>query len=358
MTDLFSPLPLRCGLTLKNRFVLAPLTNTQSHDDGVLSDEEFRWLTMRATGGFGLVMTCAAHVQAAGQGFPGQLGVWSDEHLPGLTRLAAAIRAEGAISAVQLHHAGIRAPKDLTGVDAAGPSADPDKGVRAMTEAEIETLIADFIAAAVRSKKAGFDGVEIHGAHGYILSSFLSPQYNTRDDAWGGSLENRSRIIFEIIDGIHAACGPKFMLGLRLSAERFGVKLDEARDVAAQAMATEKLDILDMSLWDYRKTPEEPEFKDKRLLDWFTDLPRHGTALGPAGFIRTGAEVRDVMDAGCDFVVIGRAAVLRHDFPEAIKANPDFPGTPTPVSPAYLESEGLSPPFVQYMRRWEGFVGD
>ena len=86
------------ALEWKNRFMLAPLTNLQSHADGTLSDDEFNWLTYRATGGFGLVMTCAAHVQAAGQGFPGQLGVFSDNHLPGLTRLAAKIKSEGSVS--------------------------------------------------------------------------------------------------------------------------------------------------------------------------------------------------------------------------------------------------------------------
>ena len=87
MTTLFEPLPLARGRPLKNRFVLAPLTNTQSHEDGTLSDDEYRWLTMRAQGGFGLTMTCASHVQAIGQGFPGQLGNFSDGHLPGLARV-------------------------------------------------------------------------------------------------------------------------------------------------------------------------------------------------------------------------------------------------------------------------------
>src|SRR5678815_3494370 len=95
LADLFAPMTLAHGPAMKNRFMLAPLTNTQSHPDGRLSDEEFHWLTMRAQGGFGLTMTCAAHVQAVGQGFPGQLGVFGDQHLPGLARLAEAIKAAG-----------------------------------------------------------------------------------------------------------------------------------------------------------------------------------------------------------------------------------------------------------------------
>src|SRR5579864_6732326 len=100
MQSLLEPLSLARGPAMKNRFMLAPLTNCQSHPDGRLSDEEFHWLTMRAKGGFGLVMTCAAHVQPRGQGFPGQLGVFSDDHIPGLSRLAAEIKANGAASSV------------------------------------------------------------------------------------------------------------------------------------------------------------------------------------------------------------------------------------------------------------------
>src|SRR5215472_6168197 len=102
MTSLFEPLSFARGPAMKNRFMLAPLTNLQSHPDGVLSDDEFRWLTLRAKGGFGLTMTCAAHVQAVGQGFPGQLGFFSDRHLPGLTRLAQTIRSEGSVAVAQL----------------------------------------------------------------------------------------------------------------------------------------------------------------------------------------------------------------------------------------------------------------
>ena len=97
MSSVLDPMRFSRGSELKNRFMLAPLTNWQSHEDGILSDEEFHWLTMRAKGGFGLTMTCAAHVQEAGKGFPGQLGSFGDEHIDGLTRLAAAIKSYGSV---------------------------------------------------------------------------------------------------------------------------------------------------------------------------------------------------------------------------------------------------------------------
>ncbi|RAK56261.1 NADH:flavin oxidoreductase [Phenylobacterium soli] len=343
------------GPEMKNRFALAPLTNSQSHADGVLSDEEFHWLTLRAKGGFGLTMTCAAHVQAVGQGFPGQLGVFGDQHLAGLTRLAKAINQEGSLSVVQLHHAGNRSPKELVGQPVC-PSDDPETGARALSAAEVEQLIEDFVAAAVRCEKAGFHGVEIHGAHGYILAQFLSPEINKRTDKWGGSLENRMRIIKEIIAGIRARTGKDFNLGLRLSPERFGLKLLEIREVAAEVLRDGQLDYLDMSLWDYAKEPVEEEHKGRSLMSFFTDLPRGETRLGCAGKIMSGDDVRACLDQGMDFVFLGRAAILHHDYPKQYAADPDFEPVARPVSPEYLASEGLSPTFVQYMRNWPGFV--
>src|SRR5579862_7753092 len=260
MTDLLEPMTLTRGPAWRNRFMLAPLTNSQSHPDGRLSDEEFHWLTFRAKGGFGLVMTCAAHVQARGQGFPGQLGVFSDDHLPGLTRLASAIKAEGAVSSVQLHHAGIRSPEALIGERPVGPSDDAETGSRALSTGEVEQLTEDFIAAAVRSEKAGFDGVELHGAHGYILCAFQSPQTNRRTDRYGGSAENRARIVFDIIKGVRKRTRPDFQLGLRISPERFGLRFAEQRALAQTLLAAGDLDFLDMSLWDCFKPPVEEEF--------------------------------------------------------------------------------------------------
>ena len=281
--DLFAPLTFTRGPGMKNRFMLAPLTNTQSHADGTLSDDELRWLTYRSEGGFGLTMTCAAHVQRQGQGFPGQLGVFGDEHLPGLTRLAAAIKAAGSVAAVQLHHAGMRSPKELIGEAPVCPSEDEATGSRALTLAEVEQLVEDFVAAAVRAEKAGFDGVEIHGAHGYIVCQFLSPTINRRTDRYGGSPENRARILHEIIDGIRARCRPNFTLGLRLSPERFDLELAEIRDLAQAVMAQGKIDYLDMSLWDVAKEPNEEALKGRTLMSYFTELDRGNVRLGVAG---------------------------------------------------------------------------
>ena len=281
MADAFQALNFKSGARTKNRLALAPLTNTQSQEDGRLSDDEYRWLTMRAEGGFGLTMTCASHVQAIGKGFPGQLGCFSDDHLEGLTRLASGIRTNDSLAVVQLHHAGMRSPAELIGGQPVCPSAHAETGSRALTTAEVEQLTGDFVAAALRAERAGFDGVEIHAAHGYILCQFLSPVINRRTDRYGGSPENRARIILDIIRGIRKTCRPGFLLGIRLSPERFDVRLANMRELAGQLMRDGDVDFIDLSLWDVFKHPEEPGYGDRTLLSHFTDLERG--AIGRRG---------------------------------------------------------------------------
>jgi len=356
MANLFDPLPFARGPVMPNRFMLGPLTNLQSHPDGTLSDDELNWLEYRAQGGFGLIMTCAAHVQAQGQGFPGQLGVFSDAHLPGLTRLASALKAWDTLALVQLHHAGMRSPREVIGVQPVCPSENAEFNARALSTAEVEQLTEDFVAAAVRAERAGFNGVEIHGAHGYVVCQFLSAETNLREDRYGGSLENRSRLLFDIIAGIRARCGPNFKLGVRISPERFGMRLQEARAVAERMMRDDQIDFVDLSLWDVFKEPNEEEFHGRSLLSCFTELERGRVRLACAGKIMSGPQALQCLEAGADFVVIGRAAILHHDFPQRVKADPQFRATPVPVSEDHLRRERLGPAFIAYMKTWKGFV--
>lgn len=336
--------------------MLAPMTNQQSHEDGSLSDDEFNWLVKRAAGGFGMVMTCASHVQKVGKGFPGQLGIFSDELKPGHKKLTAAIKAKGSLAVIQLHHAGMRSPKEIIGEAPVCPSAIEKYGARALMHDEITQLKNDFIAAAIRAKTCGYDGVEIHGAHGYIIAQFLSSEINKRTDEYGGSLANRSRLLFELVDGIREAYGSGFLLGVRLSPERFGLDLAEIKTVTQQLIDGGKVDFLDISLWDSFKQPEEEKYQSKSLLQHFTDLDFKDVKLTVAGKIRNGAEVNQVLNQGVDFVAIGRSAILHHDFPNRVIADPNFEPVANPVSHAYLKNEGLGEAFITYMHRWPGFV--
>ena len=355
MSSLFDTVSFAHGPAMPNRFMLAPLTNMQSHPDGTLSDDEKHWLVKRAEGGFGLVMTCAAHVQKRGQGFPGQLGTFSDDHVPGLTGLATAIKSHGSVAVVQLHHAGRRSPADLIGESPVCPSDDPETGARALTTDETEELIADFVKAAVRCDRAGFDGVELHGAHDYMICEYLSPELNRRSDRYGGSLENRARLLMEIVSGIRRECRPDFNLSVRLSPERFGMQTPEICEVYGQLVDV-GVDFVDMSLWDVFKEPADPDFAGRRLVDVFAAIPRGRTRLGVAGKLYSADDARRAIDAGADMVVLGRGAILHHDFPEQVRRDGDFVMRDLPVTPETLKNEGLSDSFVGYMRNWKGFV--
>ena len=345
-----------CGLQIKNRFMLAPLTNQQSHENGQLSDDEFKWLTMRAQGGFGLIMTCASHVQEIGKGFHGQLGIFSDDLIEGHKKLASKIKSYGSLAVIQLHHAGMRSPYEVIKEKAVCPSDSKKHNARALTLEEVSQLKDDFIQAAIRAQTFGYNGVEVHGAHGYILTQFLSDSINKRNDHYGGSLENRSRLLFEIVDGIRKACGKEFLLGVRLSPERFGMKLSEIKIISQQLIDNYNIDFLDLSLWDCFKKPEEYPDSNKSLLQHITDLDFKNVKLTVAGNIRTGDDVQNVLDSGVDFVTIGRSGILHHDFPKRVIENPNFKPIEIPVSESYLKSEGLGTAFIDYMRRWDGFV--
>lgn len=355
MTSAHDALTFPHGPSMPNRLMLAPLTNLQSHPDGTLSDAEIDWLLMRARGGFGLTMTAAAQVAPIGRGFPGQLAAYDDRHLPGLRRLAQGINAAGSVSYVQLHHAGNRAPSEHIGGQPLSSSDDPATGARAMTTDEVRGTIAAFVSAAQRCEAAGFHGVELHGAHGYLIGQFLSPEINQRTDEYGGSLENRARFLMETIDGVRAACGTDLALAVRLSPERFGMQIAEVIEVFGWLVDSGKVDLIDMSLWDVNKEPEDDAFKGRSLCDIFAGLPRGDVRLAVAGKIHEVADVQRVLDTGVDVAVLGRVAILHHDYPQLLD-DPGFVPRRAPVSREVLAAEGLSEPFIDYMANVFKFV--
>lgn len=357
MSTPFDTVSFLHGPAMKNRFMLSPLTNQQSNPDGTLSDDEEHWLTMRAAGGFGMTMTCASHVDPLGQGFAGQLGCFGDEHLPGLTRLAAGIRAQGSVAIVQLHHAGRRAPAELIGTAPVAPAADAKTGARAMTTNEVHEVVESFVAAAARCDEAGFDGIELHCAHDYLLCQFLNASFNDRTDGYGGSREARFRIIDEVIAGIRSRCRPDFQVGVRLSPERFGLVTADIIDVFQRLVASQAVDFIDLSLWDVFKDAVDEQFASQPLLGPFTALDRGSVRLAVAGHLYAGSDVQRALDLGADIVAIGRAAITNHDFPQLLQADPGAAMRELPVAREVLVAEGLGPAFLEYMTNWKGFVG-
>jgi 2,4-dienoyl-CoA reductase-like NADH-dependent reductase (Old Yellow Enzyme family) len=358
---LYDTLILRCGLRTRNRLWLAPMTNRQSHADGSLSDDELHWLERRAAGGFGVIETCASHVSRDGQGWPGELGVFDDALLPGLSRLASAIASQGAAGIVQIFHGGLRAPAALIGQTPwsatafAAPGLEP---ARAATEADIERVIGDFAAAAARAHRAGFAGVELHGAHGYLLGQFLSATINTRADGWGGSLEGRARLVREATRAARAAVPKSFAVGVRLSPEdrgnAVGLDLDESIQVA-RWLADEGVDFVHLSLWDAaqntRKRPEE------HPLPLFRRALPAEVAIVVAGGVWTQAQAEALLQKGASAVALGLAGIANPEWPTRSREAGWEPRRP-PLTIAELRGLGLNETFAQAMRGWKGFVAD
>ncbi len=248
---LFSPLKQR-SITLPNRIVVSPMCQ-YSYVDGISNDWQFVHLGSRAIGGAGTVFAEATAVSPEGRITPGDLGIWSDAHIAPLARITEFVKAQGAVPAIQLAHAGRKAsmpkpwaasPKALPasdgGWEAVAPTTEPfSEGYstpRALDRAGMDKVIADFAAATRRAETAGFLLIEIHGAHGYLLHEFLSPLSNTRTDEYGGSFENRVRFPLEVVRAVRANFPAELPVWMRLSVTDW---VDSSNDIPAGGLTME-----------------------------------------------------------------------------------------------------------------------
>jgi len=358
--DLFAPFSFRNGAAAANRIALAPMTNLQSHADGTLSEDELRWLLRRAEGGFGTVETCASHVSLDGQGWPGELGCYDDKLLPGLTRLASALREKGALGILQIFHGGVRAPREVTGQKPWSASELPEETdpPRAATAEDIERVITAFRDAAVRAHRAGFGGVELHGAHGYLLCQFLSRTQNQRTDRWGGCFENRARLLREATRAVRAAVPASFVVGVRISPEDFGnakgLDLDESLTLA-RWLCEDGIDFLHVSLWKaLQNTQKRPA---EQPIPLFRAACPSDVRLLVAGAIWTRAEAEAALDLGADVVALARAAIGNPDWPRRA-ADPSWEPRRPPYTSQELRDRALGESFLRYMQNWKNFVVD
>lgn len=263
MSHLFAPLSLR-GVTLRNRIAVSPMCQ-YSATDGLANDWHLVHLGARATGGAGLVVVEATAVEPAGRISPSDLGLWTDAQIPGLRRITDFLRAHGAVPGIQLAHAGRKASVGRPweggapllpaqgGWPVVGPSAlpfaDGSPVPEALTAADMTRLIEAFAAATHRAQAAGFEFVELHGAHGYLLHSFLSPLSNRRTDDYGGSREGRMRLLLEVTEAVRAAWPETLPLAVRLSCTDWvegGWTVDDSV-AAARALTARGVDLIDCS---------------------------------------------------------------------------------------------------------------
>ncbi len=254
MPDLLSPLSLP-GLTLKNRIVMPPMWSGQATPDGFVTPAIVEYHRRRAAAGCGLIIVEHTFVHPRGRHTPAQIGVDTDATIDGLHTLAMAIRREGAVACLQLSHAGSRASSRVIGTRPLGPSAvrhpyEPDGDVpEALSRGMIPEVVRAFGDAAVRARAAGFQVVEVHAAHGFLLGQFLSPLTNRRDDEYGGVVENRSRLHVAVLEEVRARLGCEVPVFVRLGAHDEtpgGLELDDACRTAAR-LAEAGASLIDVS---------------------------------------------------------------------------------------------------------------
>jgi 2,4-dienoyl-CoA reductase-like NADH-dependent reductase (Old Yellow Enzyme family) len=324
MTDpLFSEFPLR-GLKLKNRIVLSPMCQ-YSAENGLPGEWHFRHYAERAVGGAALVVLEATAVSPDGRISPGDLGLWSGEQEAALTRLAAAVHGWGAKAAVQLAHAGRKAstsapwegggpvPVSSGGWGPVSVSSIPfDSGYpepKALSDAELSAIPRAFAAAAERAARAGFDAVEIHAAHGYLLHQSLSPLSNERTDAWGGTQEGRFRLTLETAAAVRRAIPETMPLLLRLSATDW---VQGGWDLEGSVALAERLKLLGVDLVDVSSGGLVPRAKVVATPGYqvpFSNEIRRRAALpvGAVGLITEADQARRIVaDGSADLVFLGR----------------------------------------------------
>ena len=252
MPSLFEPLKLK-GISLKNRLVMPPMATGMATEDGEATERHIKHYTARARGGAGLIIVEHTYVAKNGKASNGQMGLYDDKLIPSLKRLVETIHAEGTKVVIQLTHAGSKAPGKITGEQPVGASdvmtPNGSEVPRPLTVPEIKTLTTDFSEAARRAMAAGFDSIELHGAHGYLLGQFLSPYTNKRSDAYGGDLAGRLLFPLEVIKEVKTRLGENVPLFYRFGADDMtegGLTRQEAK-LAAQHLEQEGVDVLDIS---------------------------------------------------------------------------------------------------------------
>jgi 2,4-dienoyl-CoA reductase-like NADH-dependent reductase (Old Yellow Enzyme family) len=342
--DLFTPLSIR-GVTLRNRVAMSPMCQYSSQD-GFANDWHLVHLGSRAVGGVGLVMVEATAVSPEGRITPADMGLWSDEHIGPLARIVQFVQSQGAVPGIQLAHAGRKASCDVPwnggkslkapqegGWTVSGPSPIPfsegDPVPRSLDEAGIDDVVAAFEAAARRAMAAGFRIIEIHAAHGYLLHEFLSPLSNNRTDRYGGSLENRMRLLLRVAHRLRSTCPDRMPLFVRISATDWvpgGWDIEQSVVLAGllRDLGVDLIDVSSGAILPNVKIPVGPGFQAPLA----SRIRREaGIMTGAVGMLTEVAQSRALITQGdADLVLLGRE-LLREPY-WALKAETLLGGEP------------------------------
>lgn len=339
VAELSASLTLPCGQVLPNRLMKSALSEVLADKQGAPDHRLERLYGTWAAGGYGLLVTGNVMVDGRQLGEPGNVVVEDERHLPQLTRWAKTTHDHGVPLWMQINHPGRQANPVALRQQSVAPSAIAVKipgarTPRALTGAEIEDVIDRFAATAAVAETAGFDGVQIHAAHGYLVAQFLSPLSNQRDDEWGGDPERRMRFAIEVVRRVRARVSPGFAVGIKLNSadfQRGGFTEEESRDVVA-ALSTEGLDLIEVSGGSYESTAMFGAAAASTVAReaYFLEYARAvrdvagGVPLAVTGGFRTRTAMEAALSSGdCDLIGLGRPTCTTPDAADVILRSPD-----------------------------------
>jgi 2,4-dienoyl-CoA reductase-like NADH-dependent reductase (Old Yellow Enzyme family) len=335
--NLFTPFDFANGTTLRNRLVMAPMTTWSGNADGTVTEDEVAYYRRRANG-VGLVITGCTHVQANGVGFTDEFAAYDDSFTPSLRRLAEAAKSGGAQAILQIFHAGNKALPNLTpngDVVSASPIATPASAFapsltpRALSHDEILEVIRAFGQTTRRAIEAGFDGIELHGAHGFLIQNFFSPHFNQRQDQWGGSLENRMRFPLAVLAEVRRVAqtyskGP-FLIGYRISVEEpmeGGLRIEDSYALLDR-LAAGGADYVHVSLANLLDNTPIGATEPGTIVELVVDRVGAHLPVLAAGQIRKPEQAVQAIALGLSLVAIGQGLVMNPDWVELAREHAD-----------------------------------
>lgn len=364
---LFDTFTFKNGIQLNNRMVMAPMTNWSSNPDGTVTESEVKYYARRSSG-VGMVITACTYVTANGKGFHGEFGGDRDELIPSLQKLATAIKDQGAKAILQIFHGGRQVPPELIpDGDIVSASNIPAEGEgkpvpRELSDQEVRSIIRNFGETTRRAIEAGYDGVEIHGANGYLIQQFFSPHSNRRNDQWGGSLEKRLTFPMAVVDEVKRvvaenAKGP-FIVGYRFSpeeAETPGITMADTL-VLIDELAKKDLDYLHVSLQDFWSSPRRGVDNTRARIEMIQERVGDEVPVIGVGSIYTADQALKAFQTGVPLIALGRELIIDPDWVQKVqegreneiiteinKNNQDQLVIPDPLWQAIIHTPGWFP---------------
>jgi 2,4-dienoyl-CoA reductase-like NADH-dependent reductase (Old Yellow Enzyme family) len=327
---LFEPFQFKNGVNLKNRVIMAPMTNFSSNADGTVSDAEVNYYARRSKG-VSMVITACTYVTPNGKGFPGEFAGDRDEMVPSLSRLAARIKEEGAKAILQIFHGGRECPPNLVPngetVSASAVASERAGSVtpRGLLEEEIDAIIRAFGETTRRAIEANYDGIEIHGANGYLIQQFFSPHSNRRVDQWGGTLEKRLTFPLAVVDEVQRVvkqyAKSPFIIGYRFSPEEPetpGITMADTLRLV-DALADKDLDYLHVSQTDYKAVPRRGIEDNRTRLEIIQEKVGGRVPIIGVGSIYHAEDALDAFKSGVPLLALGRELIIDPDWVEKIE---------------------------------------